>query len=469
MQLTTVPGSQRVNRRRQLAVAAAALLGTQTTQAQSGGGTEDGTAAGQAPVIDTGLLWYQEKDDRIRDLEAIVDVRQPLVDERSWNARLTLDAVCGGSPIGALPSKRTQNFFTPTANTLNPAAVVQTTTGSSGTGGGLGSVNLCSNPVQNQHYTVAPGQLPIDRSFHDQRIAFSGGYLAPLGTDTHLSAGGALSHELDFLSGSVNASLSRDLDRHNTTLSAGLNLEADRISPIGGKPAAGTPYGLFEKAGNADKKVETAVLGATQVMSRRWLSQATASFEHSGGYETDPYKIISVLDDQGAAPANPLADYVYERRPGSRNRWGLFWDNRYAFNHDVLQASFRHTQDTWGVRSDAVEMHYRLDLGAHGYLEPHIREYRQSAASFFRFYLDAGASLPTYFSADPRLAALTGQTLGLKYAKAMDDAGDEMSLRVERYTQRGSGPTAVTPGLQGLDLYPGMSAWIVQLGARFSF
>jgi hypothetical protein len=138
-------------------------------------------------------------------------------------------------------------------------------------------------------------------------------------------------------------------------------------------------------------------------------------------------------------------------------------------DHDVLQASYRHTQDSWGVRSDTLEMHYRLALGAYGYLEPHLREYRQSAANFFRFYLDEGAAQPSYFSADPRLAAFNGQTLGIKYAIPMDATGGEFSLRIERYTQRGSGPSEVPVGLQGLTLYPGMSAWIVQLGARFSF
>jgi len=121
------------------------------------------------------------------------------------------------------------------------------------------------------------------------------------------------------------------------------------------------------------------------------------------------------------------------------------------------------------VRSDTVELHYRLALGRWGYFEPHVREYRQSAAGFFRFYLDEGAPAPSYFSADPRLAGFRGSTLGLKYAIPMDDSGGELSLRVERYSQTGSGPSYVPAGLQGLDLYPGLDAWIVQLGARFAF
>ncbi len=455
-------------RRRQLALAVVALLGSEAVRGQTGVSTGV-RSDNSSPVVDSGLLWYQESDDRIRDLEAIINVRKPLADARAWNARVTLDSVCGGSPIGALPSKSPQSFVTPTASSLNPAPGVQTTTSSSGGGGGLGGLRLCSNPVQNQRYTIAPGQLPIDRSFQDQRVALSGGYEMPLDTLTQLTLGGALSHERDFFSTSLDGSVARDFNSRNTTASVGLNLEADEVSPIGGSPVAGSPYGLFEKGGSRSKQAQTLVLGATQVMTRRWLTEGTLSAEHGAGYETDPYKIVSVLNARGLAPGSPTADYVYESRPGSRNRWGLFWDNRYAFDHGVLQASYRHTQDNWGVRSDTAEIHYRLALDSLGYLEPHVRAYRQSAADFFRFYLSEGAPQPAFFSADPRLAAFNGQTLGIKYAIAMDATGGEFSLRVERYMQRGSGPDFVPVGLQGLDLYPGMKAWIVQLGARFSF
>jgi hypothetical protein len=451
---------QLTQRRRKLALAALTLLGGSAAHAESDGRT---AASGQPAVIDTGLLWYQENDSRIKDAEAIVDVRQPLGEDRAWNARLTLDAVCGGSPIGALPSKSTQSFFTPSATTVAPQPVVQTTTSSSGGGGNL---SLCSNPVQNQHYTVAPGQLPLDQSFQDQRIAVSGGYEAPIGTQNRYDVGAALSHERDFLSASVNGLFSRDFDSRNTTLAAGLNLEADAIQPVGGTPVPWSQYGQFQKGGNRNRQVQNAILGVTQIMTRRWITQGNLSFEHSSGYQTDPYKIISVLDAQGYDP-NGL--YVYESRPETRNRVAIFWDNKYAFDHDVLQASYRHTQDTWGVHSDTVEMHYRFAMGAFGYLEPHLRGYRQTAANFFTFYVDQGSPQTGYASADPRLASFTGRTFGLKYGIPVGSDGGELSLRAERYSQRGSGPSNVPVGLQGLDLYPGMTATIVQLGLRLNF
>jgi len=448
------------DRRGQLAMAVCALLGGGAVHAQPApaAASPDNPAA----VIDSGFLWYQESNQRIRDAEVIVNVRQPLPDERSWNAHLTIDSVCGGSPIGALPSKASQHFVTPTATSLYPA--IQTTTSASGGGDG-GSFSLCTSPVQNQQYDVAPGQLPIDQSFHDQRFALSGGYEAPLARLSRLTVGGALSHETDFQSASVNGSLARDLDNRNTTLSAGLNLEADSINPVGGTPVALSPYGLFQKGGNRSRQLQDLLLSGTQVVTRRWLAQVNLSFERSSGYHTDPYKIVTQVDAQGNDAAG---QYVYENRPDARRRVALFWDNRYAFDTGVLQASYRRTQDSWGLHTDTFEAHYRQSFGWAGYLEPHWRGYRQNAADFFRFYLDQGAGLPSFVSADPRLAAFHAQTLGVKYGLPISDTG-EASLRVERYAQNGSGPATALPGLQGLDLYPGLRAWIVQLGLRATF
>jgi len=461
MQLTRAPGP----RRRQLTLAALTLLGG-GAHAQSSS-LPDGAEGGLPLQLDSGLLWYQESDDRVKDLEAVVSVRQQLAEDRAWNARLTIDAVCGGSPIGALPSKSAQSFVTPTATSLNPPVPVQTTTSASGGGGGgVGNLSssLCTNPVQNQKYTVAPGALPIDRSFHDQRFALGGGVESALGARNRLSAGAAFSHELDFDSLSGNALLARDFNGHNTTLAAGLNLEADRVAPIGGSPVAGSLYGDFLKHGNQRKNVQDLLLGATQVATRRWITQGNVSLEHASGYQNDPYKIVSALDAQGNDAAGV---YFYESRPATRNRYGLYWDNKYAFDHDVLQAALRLTRDSWGVRSATFEAHYRYDMGLWGYFEPHLRAYHQTAADFYHLYVAQGA-VPEYLSADPRLAGFTGQTFGLKFGVPVGQGG-EFSMRLERYVQRGSVTSSSLPGLQGLDLYPGLRATLIQLGARVNF
>jgi len=441
-----------LNRRRQLKVAVLGLFGAAGAQAEPGD---------DLPTqFDSGLLYYQEGDHRVRDVEAVVNVRQPLSPDSAWSARLLLDAVCGGSPNGALPSKTSQTFATPNGTSL--MAAPQTTTSASG-GGNL--LSLCTNPVKGSVYTVAPGQLPIDQSFHDTRIAVSGGYESRLGQDYKYNVGAAFSHELDFVSMSLNGSVARDFDAHNTTVSAGVNLEEDLVQPIGGAPVAWSLYDQFRKNGNKTKQVGDVLLGVTQVMTRRWLTQANVSLEHQSGYLNDPYKIVTEVDAQGNDAAGV---YVYENRPGTRNKVVLYWDNKYDFDHDVLQLSYRHMSDSWGIRSDTVDAHYRFSMGDLGYLEPHWRGYRQSAADFFHFYLLQSTPASGYASADPRLAQFIGQTVGLKYGLPVGSTG-EVGLRAERYVQHGSTPTNLPGGLQGLNLFPELRAWIIQAGIRFEF
>jgi hypothetical protein len=426
--------------------------------------------------VDGGLLWYKEGEARVQTTEAVVNLKRNYADESSVVVKLTVDSLTGGSPNGAMPSKAVQTFSTPSGTTLQQNATsVQTHTTTSGGVVGLGS---CSSQQQSNLYSIAPGQLPIDKSFCDERIALSVARETPIGSADRLSYGGAVSHELDFLSYSGNAALAHDVNDKNTTLSAGFNLENDSIRPVGGAPVPLSAYDQFQKQGSKSKRVEDVLIGVTQIMSRRWITQLNYSLDRSNGYQNDPYKIISVLDSVtgGAAGPNlqgsPTYTYLYENRPELRTRKSLFWDNKFAFDRDVLQLSFRHMSDDWGISSQTVDLHYRWALGSGAYLEPHGRWYRQTAANFFHFFLppvaNASTPQPTDASADPRLAKFDATTAGLKFGIPMEGGG-EFSLRVERYVQKGNGPATVPTQLQGLNLYPGLQAWIVQGGLSASF
>jgi hypothetical protein len=64
---------------------------------------------------------------------------------------------------------------------------------------------------------------------------------------------------------------------------------------------------------------------------------------------------------------------------------------------------------------------------------------------------------PTYMSADPRLAAFTATTIGVKFGVKMGHTG-ELSLRLEEYQQKPTDRTSSLSELQGLDLNPGVKA-----------
>ena len=163
-----------------------------------------------------------------------------------------------------------------------------------------------------------------------------------------------------------------------------------------------------------------------------------------------------------------VTGYRYESRPHTRVRQSLYWGNKVALGPTVLDLSYRRGKDDWSINSDTVDAHWRIDVGRDMYLEPHVRWYRQSAADFYHLYMNQADPVPTYMSADPRLAAFTATTIGVKFGVKVGHTG-ELSLRLEEYQQKPTDRSSSLSGLQGLDLNPGVKAAIVQIGWRQDF
>jgi hypothetical protein len=223
--------------------------------------------------------------------------------------------------------------------------------------------------------------------------------------------------------------------------------------------------------GGESKNVLDALVGVTQVLSRRALLEVAYSYSKSDGYLNDPYKLLSVLDPLTGRPASGTGVpglYRFELRPDARTRQSAFTELRYAFDRDSLALNYRFMHDDWGITSHTVEGRYRLSFGNGRYLEPHLRYYRQSEADFYRPYLLSGEALPDFASADYRLAKLSAYTAGAKYGWRTS-LGD-FSARLEYYHQS----TSTRPGeafgaLTGLDLHPPLKAIIFQIGYQFGF
>jgi hypothetical protein len=139
-----------------------------------------------------------------------------------------------------------------------------------------------------------------------------------------------------------------------------------------------------------------------------------------------------------------------------------------ALGPTVLDLSYRRGKDSWSINSDTVDGQLRIDLTRGMYLEPHVRWYHQTAADFYDLYLNGTAALPTYMSADPRLAAFSATTFGVKFGFSVGRNG-ELALRLEQYQQRPSEQSSALPQLQGLNLNPDLKATIVQLSWHFGF
>ena len=388
--------------------------------------------------VDSALAYYRE-DGRIQAIEPVVDVAKVFADGQALNLNVTFDALSGASPNGALTSRAVQTFASPSGKPKH-------------------------------QYSAAPGQLPVDPDYQDDRIAVGGNWTVPFTRVDQVSVGGKLSAEDDFFSATVNASIAHDFNDKNTTLSFGLDNEFDSIHPIGGAPVPGSNYELAEKqTGGRTKDGVGVLLGVTQVMTREWLSEFNVSIDRFHGYLNDPYKFTSIINGSGSTTG-----YDYENRPEQRTRKSAYWENRVAWSSQVASAlSLRYMSDDWGVRSDTAQLHLRWTLSNRDrYVEPTIRWYRQTAADFYiPFILNMEKSTTGYESADSRLGAFHALTYGVKYAQKLPGLGgrpeSENSIRAEYYQQTFDQRAAVPAGLQGLDLYPGLKAVLVQIGWRF--
>jgi hypothetical protein len=402
--------------------------------------------------IESAFLYYGESDGRVQDMSLSTHATRDFGDERKLGLDLSVDSLTGASPNGAIAGGEAQTFTSPSGRDT---------------------------------YQTAAGDVPLDDTFLDTRVALNANWSQPFARLYTATAGLGFSSEYDYQHIGANLGLTRDFNQRNTTLSVALAYGSDTIKPVGGIPLPLAQMGdavdedsvPAHRGGDSDSKnVVDLLLGVTQVLGRHTLLRVNLSYSDSSGYLTDPYKLLSVVDPVTGTPvtrtppegaAGPLNVYLFESRPESRRKEGIYAELRHDFSGKVLQVGYRFSSDDWQVDSHTLESRLRLPLGASSYLEPHLRYYRQTAASFYRYSLAGSEPLPQFASADARLAELDAVTAGLKYGH-VNAGGNEWSARLEFYRQQSKAPTEVLIGGQlGNTRMPDFDAVILQFGYHF--
>ncbi|MFT5880713.1 MAG: hypothetical protein ACI86X_001843 [Moritella sp.] len=396
------------------------------------------TAPPDTWTFDAGVLLYAEADDQVQAYEGTFSATKLIDDERSINFKLVVDALTGASPNGAVAQNEAQTFTRPSGN---------------------GS------------YTTEAGETPLDDTFQDTRVALRTQYQQQLSRLWLYSGGGYVSKEYDYLSLAINSALARDFNQRNTTASLGFAYAYDMQTPEGGIPVPGAsmpvPDLLDETNRSSDndtKQTADLLFGVTQVINRQTLMQLNYSISDVSGYQTDPFKIVSVIGDNGWENG-----YVYESRPDQRLKQSLFWRTKYNLqpSGQVVDVSYRYFWDDWGVASHTIDSKWRVPLAGGHFIEPHLRYYSQQAADFYQVYLNDGEVIPEFMTADYRLGELQTYTLGCKYGFPI--AGNEFSIRLEYYVTQVTGDESLAKGagMAGLDIYPDKSALMLQSFYRF--
>ena len=436
--------NEKSNIKAALTIATAALLGTSPlTQADTVTTSVDESSW----EFDSAMLFYSEAD-RVSAGEAIFNATKTFANDEVLNLKLTVDALTGASANGAVAQPNVQTF---------------------------------TRPSGNGQYTIAAGDTPLDDTFQDTRVQLNGQWTQPIAPNYTASAGLHISKEYDYLSLGVNGNLAYDFNRKNSTFSAGFSYFQDTFTPEGGVP---TPLGsmLIGNSGlptwkddfaatridSEDTKTTTDILlGFTQVINRRMITQFNYSYSMVDGYLTDPFKVISVVN--GASGLTQ--DNLFESRPDSRVKQSVYAQSIYHFDSTVLDVSYRYMWDDWEIDSHTIDTRFRIPLGnafgTESYIQPHFRIYQQSAAEFYKPFLIDGDPLPEYASADYRIGEMTTYTVGLKYGLLVNN-GHELSFRLEYYRQTPTDAGFEEPGaLNDVDLYPTIDAIIAQVTYSF--
>jgi hypothetical protein len=419
-----------------LAIAATALIGS-ASHAQENETEWD---------FSVSALAYSETD-RVSAAEFIFDADKDYSDTSNLRYKVVIDSLTGSSANGAIEQNSPQTFTRP-----------------SGKG----------NFITDANSTV------LDDTFQDTRVQFNISWTDALTEDSRYTIGSNLSKEYDYQSISVNGEWAKDFNQKNSTFSAGLSFGSDQYDPEGKIPLAFSSMVVDEgqfasrddfwtdfnaTRGDSSDTITTTelLLGWTQVVNRRMLMQFNYGFANTSGYLTDPFKILSVVDNSGITQ-----DLVYENRPDSKIQHSIFGLMKYHLDDSVFDLSYRYLTNDWDITSHTIDAHWLFFADGGGFWEPHIRFYQQAAAEFYTPFLVQGEATPQFASADYRVGEMTAVTIGLKYGFQMDD-GDRAEIRLEYYKQT---PTSANQpqgiaNLDGLDLYPEVDALILQFNYYF--
>jgi len=431
---TKMPNKMKIAEK--LAIAATALIGS-SVQGQENEAEWDFAIS---------AFGYSETD-RVSAGELIFTADKDYDDSAHLSYKILFDSLTGSSANGAIAQNTPQTFTRVSAN---------------------------------GQYTTEASDTPVDPNYRDSRGQFSMSWSDALSVDSRYTVGGNLSKEIDYTSIGINGEYAKDFNQRNTTLSIGTSFGVDTFEPLGGLPIALSSMvvnnGQFASEtdflnaydatkGDTSDTITTSelLLGWTQVINRRTVMQLNYGFANISGYLTDPYKIVSRVDNSGITQ-----DLTYENRPDSKTQHSVFGLVKHHLDNSVVDVSYRYVTNDFGIKSHTIDSHWLFYVDEGNFWQPHIRFYQQAAADFYTPFLAQENPLPEFVSADYRIGDMTAVTLGLKYGFQMDD-GDRAEIRLEYYKQT---PTSANEpqgiaNLEGLDLYPEVDAVILQFNYYF--
>jgi hypothetical protein len=235
--------------------------------------------------------------------------------------------------------------------------------------------------------------------FEEKRQEYGGG-VDYLYRNTTLGVSVLRSNEPDFVSSTLGATVTHEIFEGLTTVSLGYSESHADISK------AHTDFS--DHANRYQYK-----LGASQVVTKSLLMTLNYEATLEDGYLQSPYR-----------SARLLGLSVPEVYPRARDSYAvaLGFIKGLGSNDGQLKSSarlrYRYFWDTWDIRAQTLEAGYGTRLDERWTVEPRLRHYRQSAASF---YADNFTTQMVYMARDRELSDFSNNALGVRASYQLSD------------------------------------------------
>ena len=335
--------------------------------------------------VDGSYLYYSE-DERVTVNKLIGRAQGFVSNKDTATIQVVFDSMSGATPTGAVKN-------------ANPLTSTGASGGTGPTGGG----------------TAAPLA-----EFDDTRVAVSLDWRHEHSRTFNMKYNGAFSVENDWRSLSAAVTADKETKSRSTKFSVGAAFTYDEIWRKGStttpEPMSRVADNLFR--GTGERTTTDLIAGITTVINRRTVAQFNLAYGLANGYMTDPYKIFSIVDENGIE-----WDQYYEGRPDSRMRYSITAKlNHQTFpGNNNIHLSYRYYGDDWDVKSHTLNYKHRFNFANSHYLEPRLRYYTQTKAEFYQNSFVAPnnpnipLNLPQFLSADYRLDDMNSVTGGFTY------------------------------------------------------
>jgi hypothetical protein len=207
--------------------------------------------------------------------------------------------------------------------------------------------------------------------------------------DSQITLAGTTSHEPDYVANGVSLDIAQEVFGGMTTVALGFTRGSDKVL----------------KHNEPDFKDHASHwqyrLGATQILTPRWIMSANFEALSDEGFLGSPYRAARVF---GAA--------VPERNPRTRSaravKFRLIGD---LGSRDSMHLDYRYYRDTWEIKAHTLEAGYSRYFRESWLADVYVRYYTQTKALF---YSDNADSETVYVSRNRQLSSFNDVALGTK-------------------------------------------------------